>query len=80
MSDSGLADGTMAASGVTRDSKANGNGKGSEKIDSKEPETVEMEDDDEDCIDEEQLQEYQEMVEQLGTFPVSSNVFFSIYN
>jgi hypothetical protein len=33
-------------------------------------EAVEIDDDD-DMIDEEQLEEYQEMVNQLGTFPVS---------
>ena len=33
---------------------------------------VEDSDDDEDPIEEEQLEEYQEMVEQLGNFPVSS--------
>jgi hypothetical protein len=32
---------------------------------------VDMEEDEDDPIDVEQLQEYQEMVEQLGSFPVS---------
>jgi hypothetical protein len=32
---------------------------------------VDMEEDEDDPIDDEQLQEYQEMVEQLGSFPVS---------
>jgi hypothetical protein len=32
---------------------------------------VDMEEDEDDPIDLEQLQEYQEMVEQLGSFPVS---------
>lgn len=39
---------------------------------SKEPETVEMEDEEEeDVIDEEQLEDYREMVDDLGTWPVS---------
>lgn len=42
----------------------------SETEDLKEPEAVEIDNDD-DVIDEEQLEEYQEMVNQLGTFPVS---------
>lgn len=42
----------------------------SETKDTKETEAVEIDDDD-DMIDEEQLEEYQEMVNQLGTFPVS---------
>lgn len=43
----------------------------SETKDLNEPEAVEIDnDDDDDVIDEEQLEEYQEMVNQLGTFPV----------
>ena len=39
---------------------------------SSEKEVIEIEEEDEDDrIDEEQLEEYQEMVDQLGTFPVS---------
>lgn len=30
------------------------------------------EDDDDDCIDQEQLDDYREMIEQLGSFPVRS--------
>lgn len=33
-------------------------------------EMIEIEDDDEDVIDEEQLDEYREMIDQLGSFPV----------
>jgi len=63
---SGLAGDKMAAKGGTSKSKSD------KELSStfKETEGMEM-DEDEDVIDSEQLEEYQEMVDQLGTFPVS---------
>ena len=42
----------------------------------KESEAVEIDDEEEDVIDDEQLEEYQEMVDQLGGFPVG--VYFRL--
>jgi hypothetical protein len=60
----------MATNGNTDKPKGAKDLSESETMDTKETEAVEIDDDD-DMIDEEQLEEYQEMVNQLGTFPVS---------
>ncbi len=60
----------MATNGNTDKPKGAKDLSESETKDTKETEAVEIDDDD-DMIDEEQLEEYQEMVNQLGTFPVS---------
>jgi pre-mRNA cleavage complex 2 protein Pcf11 len=58
----------MATNGNTDKPKGAKDLSESETKDTKETEAVEIDDDD-DMIDEEQLEEYQEMVNQLGTFP-----------
>ena len=76
MSDGGL---PLGKSAPKDDMKDTDKDLGTEETDteaSKNPaEIVEIiDEDDEDMIDEEQLEEYQEMVDQLGGFPVSSTV------
>ena len=57
---------------MSKNEKEN-DGDESELIDTDGNKDEDDDDDDNDSIDDEQLQEYREMVEQLGTFPVSAN-------
>lgn len=66
--------GTTSPMDVETPIKGSEDVKGNRKVAENETETVVIDDDDEDddgVIDAEQLEEYQEMVDQLGTFPVS---------
>jgi hypothetical protein len=58
--------------GSMSNNKKNDNGEKENKaINVDKMDEVEEEEDEDDVIDDDQLQEYREMVEQLGTFPVS---------
>lgn len=76
MSDGGPASEQMPTSSNADQAKDAKDLNGSEKQVSKQPEAVEIDEEDDDVIDEEQLEEYQEMVEQLGTFPVSDVLWY----